>query len=187
MEIDLIKLLEKIKPTEKGVRLYCKFLENAYNKKLLKVNRIKRSSNDEIEKLSEMRKLLVEKNLAGTYSDEIFKEQNAVIEEKLKEAYASQNDELIDRYDINLITEFIQDKILNLPKTYSNSTLEQLRFLLSSIFDSGVSWSYPGYSNYKFSPVYQSIHDADKQSIPFGEPYRIRTCDQELKRLLLYR
>lgn len=187
LEEDLLKLLDKIKPTEKGVKLYCKFLEKTYNRKLLKVNKIRRNSNDEIEKLQGLRKLLVEKNLAGIYSDEIFKEQNALIEDKLREAYSSQNDEIVNKYDINSITKFIQDKILNLPKTYSNSTLEQLRFLLSSIFNSEVSWSYPGYSNYTFSPVYQSIHDADKQGITIGEPYRIRTCDQELKRLLLYR
>ena len=168
---NLIILLEKIKPTTQGIELYCNLLVKTYNKKVLKVNKIKRTSNDEINKLQALRQILVEKNLSGVYSDEIFKEQNASIEQKIGEAYEVQNDGLIDKYDINLITDFIKEKIANLPITYSNSTLEQLRFLLSSIFYSGFSWSYPGYSNYKISPIYQPIRDIDKQGIKFGELY----------------
>ena len=41
--------------------------------------------------------------------------------------------------------------------------------------------------DYKISPIYQPIRDIDKQGIKFGEPGGIRTHDQELKRLLLYR
>ncbi len=187
LEKTLIKLLEKIKPTENGINFFCNVIQKVYNKKLLKLNKIRKTSNDEIEKLQGLRRVLVEKNLSGIFSDEIFKEQNAIIEDKLREAYASQNDELIDKYNIDLIIKFVKDKLSNLPETYSTSTLEQLRFLLSSIFNSGVSWSYPGYSNYTFSPVYQSIRYPDTQGINIGEPCRIRTCDQELKRLLLYR
>jgi hypothetical protein len=58
------------------------------------LDKIKRTSNDEINKLQSLRQVLVEKNLAGTYSDEIFKEQNANIEGKLTEAYEAQNDEI---------------------------------------------------------------------------------------------
>jgi hypothetical protein len=42
-------------------------------------------------------------------------------------------------------------------------------------------------ADYKISPIYQAIRDIDKQGIKFGEPTGIRTQDQELKRLLLYR
>jgi len=62
----------------------------------------------EINKLLALRQVLIEKNLAGTYSDDIFKEQNAIIEEKLIEAHAAKNDELIDKYDINKILAFVQ-------------------------------------------------------------------------------
>ena len=46
----------------------------SYSKQVTKVNKIKRTSNDDINKLQALRQVLVEKNLAGTYSDEIFKE-----------------------------------------------------------------------------------------------------------------
>lgn len=172
---NLLKLLDEIKPTEQGVKIYCNFLLKAYNKQINNVNKIKRSSNEEIKKLQGLRQVLVEKNLAGIYSDEIFKEQNAIIEEKLKGAYEAQNDELINKYDINKITAFIKVKLSDLAKTYSTSQLDQLRFLLSSIFYTGFGWSYPGYSNYKISPIYQAIRDADKPGIHVGWGTRIRT------------
>jgi hypothetical protein len=171
----LLQLLDTVKPTEQGVNMYCNFLQRAYSKQVAKVNKIKRSSNEEIKKLQALRQVLVEKNLAGTYSDDIFKEQNAIIEEKLKEAYEAQNDELINKYDINKITTFIKEKLENLSQTYSTSTLPQLRFLLSSIFYTGFSWSYPGYSNYKISPIYQAIRDADKPGVDVGCGTWIRT------------
>jgi len=39
--------------------------------------------------------------LAGVFSDDIFKEQNAILEEKIIAAHAAKDDSLIDKYDIN--------------------------------------------------------------------------------------
>jgi len=125
-------------------------------------------ADEEINKLQALRQVLVEKNLTKVYSDEIFKEQNAVIEEKLAAAYAAKNDELVEKYDINKIISFVQDKLANLPKTYSNSNLSQLHSLIGTIFMSGFSWAYPGCSNYQISPMYQSILNADKPGVQIG-------------------
>ncbi len=133
------------------------------------------STDEEINRLQALRKVLVEKNLAGIYSDDIFKEQNAIIEEKLTAAYEAQSSELINKYDINAIIEFVKEKLSDLATTYSTSTLTQLRFLLSTIFYEGFQWSYPGYSNYKISPSYQAIRDADKLGINVGCGTKIRT------------
>ncbi len=118
---------------------------------------------------------MIEKNLAGTYSDDIFREQNSIIEKKLVEAHAVQSDELIDKYDINAILRFLEEKLSDLSATYSTSSLSQLRSLLGTIFMSGFQWGYPGYSYSGFSPVYQAIRDADKPGIDVGCGTRIRT------------
>ncbi len=91
------------------------------------------------------------------------------------------------QYNIDAITGFIEDKLSDLSLTYSVSQLPQLRCLLGSIFLSGLVWGYPGISNREISSCYQAIRDFDDEVVKFGEPDRIRTCDQELKRLLLYR
>lgn len=185
LQQELIKLLKELSPSETGLKLYCHSLLKTYNKQLQKLKRKVNMANDEIGKLQTLRQVLVEKNLAGIYSDEIFKEQNAIIEAKIVAAHAAQDDELITKYDVNKIISFLDAKLSNVGKTYESSTLSQLRCLLGTIFVSGFGWSYPGYSDYTISPLYQEILDADKKVCTIGEPGGIRTHDQELKRLLL--
>ena len=172
---ELSKLLTKVSPSEQGIEMYCKLLLKTYGQQFKKLNKTKKASDEEIKKLQALRQTLVEKNLAGTYSDDIFKEQNAIIEEKLTAAFEAQSNELIDKYNIDAITSFIEDKLSNLAQTYSTSSLTQLRFLLSTIFLPGFSWGYPGISYQGFSPVYQAIHDAGEPDIKVGCGTWIRT------------
>ncbi len=178
--------LKKMSPSEEGLQLYISLLMKTFNLKLAKLNKTKSIADTEINKLYALRQVLVEKNLNGVYSDEIFKQQNTTIEIKIIAARSSKNEALIDQYNIDSIVEFINTKLSDLGQTYANSNLSQLRCLLGTVFLSGIVWSYPGCSNYEISPLYQSIQDGDKQGVTFGDPTRIRTENQELKRLLLY-
>ena len=161
----LSNLLFRIKVTDKGINLFCSLLLKTYNKHLSKLQKTRKSSDEEIAKLNATRQVLVEKNIAGIYSDEIFKEQNAIIEERLIAAYASKSEELLEKYDINKIVNCVKTKLSDLPNTYSTSNLSQIRCLLGSIFVSGFSWGYPGCSNYQISPTYQAIREADKPDV----------------------
>ncbi len=172
---ELIKLLNHLTPTEKATNLYCTYLLKTYNRNLSNLSRIKNSADEEINKLQALRQVLIEKNLAGTFSDEIFREQNSMLEQKIIVAQTAKNDSLIDKYDINAITDFIKNKIRYLANTYTESTLNQLRCLLGSIFMSGFSWDYPGCSNQQISPLYQPILDAEEWGVRTGCQTRIRT------------
>ena len=134
---------------------------------------------EEIVKLKALRQLLVEKNLNGTYSDEIFREQNKTIEEKIIAAQIAKNDALIDKYDISKIENFIKRKISNLEETYSDpkNELQQIRSFLRSIFLSGFKWEYPGCSNDVISPLYQPILEVEEKGFPLGDPNGNRTHD----------
>ncbi len=188
LQTKLIELLRTITPSEKGLKLYCNRLLKTYNKQAAKLNKKVNTANEEIGKLQTLRQVLVEKNLAGIYSDEIFKEQNALIESKIAAAYAAQDDEIVTKYNIDKINEFLFDKLSDVGKTYSTSkSLNQIRCLLGTIFMSGFAWGYPGYSNCEISALYQEVLDSDNQGVTIGGPGGDRTHDQELKRLLLYR
>lgn len=186
VEKEMMLFLRKTSPSEEGRKLYISQLLKIYHSKALKLRKIKANSDEEIDKLHTLRKVLIEKNLSGVYSDEIFKEQNAVIENKIIAAQAAKNDEMIDQYNIDSLVEFINNKLADLGETYSNSSLSQLRCLLGSIFLSGIIWGYPGCSNREISPLYQSIQDTQTMNVPFGDPGGSRTHDKEIKSLLLY-
>ena len=175
LDIEFKKLLKKFTPTERGIRLYCAYILRTYNKKMAKLHKTKNAADEEIQKLYAVRKMLIEKNLNGTYSDEIFKEQNAAVEARIIAAQASKNDALIDKYNVDEITKFIKAKISDLEATYSTSKLSPMRCLLRSIFLSGFKWEYPGCSNDGISPLYQPILDVDKTAIPLGDPCESRT------------
>src|SRR5258708_29829493 len=97
--------------------------------------------------------------MAGTYSDEIYKEQSGLIESKMIAAQSAKSEAMIEQYNIDKIAEFIKAKLADLSVTYDSSTLSQIRCLLGSIFLSGVIWDYPGCSNRTISPIYQEIRD----------------------------
>ena len=174
VDIDLKAFLTRMSPSEEGLKLYITCLLKTFNQKKSKLNKIQQIVDQEIQKLQALRQVLVEKNLAGTYSDEIFKEQNAAIESKIITAQAAKNDTLIDRYNMDEIEKFLKEKLANLAVTYSGSTLSQLRCLLGSIFLSGMIWGYPGISNREISPVYKAIRDTSPSHVPFGDPTGIR-------------
>ncbi len=186
-DTDVKTHLKEMSPSEAGLKLYISRLLKTYHLKKSLLDKRKSEADEEISKLHALRQVLIEKNMSGTYSDEIFKEQNAAIESKIIAAQSAKNEALIDQYNIDAIVEFIKAKLADLALTYGTSTLSQIRCLLGSIFLSGLVWRYPGCSNQGISPIYQSIHQCSNDNITFGEPAGIRTRDQELKRLLLYR
>jgi hypothetical protein len=64
------------------------------------------------------------------YSPDIFKEQNKVLEEKIKGIYAAKNDTVLEKYNLETISKFIEDKFRNLNETFTASDLEQKRVLM---------------------------------------------------------
>lgn len=167
LDEEMKSFLKKMSPTEQGLKLFIKAFLNTFQKKLKEVNKRQGNAEDEVDKLKTLRQTLVEKNLAGTFSDEIFKEQNAVIEQKLAAAYSANDNELINQFNVEAGIKFLEDKLKDLSATYEASTpmLAALRSFLGSIFLSGFAWQYPGYSNCEISPLYQSIRQFDDPAV----------------------
>ena len=168
LEEELIILLKEITPTEECIELFVTFLYKTYYHRLSRLTAIKNKADEEIKKLQETRKALVEKNLSGVYSDEIFKEQNLIIEDKMAKAQITKDDSIIEKYNINTITSFIKTLLADLGETYKRSNLSQAKVLLGSIFPYGISWNYSGTLNHKISPIYQSIRTFDRGVIPLS-------------------
>ena len=177
MEEALVKFLREITPTMECLKLFIALLRRDYMKRVEILRRQKAAADVELTKLYEQRQGIIEKNLGGVYSDEIFKEQNALIEEKIIRARMTKDDTLVKRYNLEELVKFIEQFFADLGKTYLNASLTQKRALLSSIFASKLAWSYPGYSNCQISPIYQAIRDFPNSSAPVGDPKGIRTPD----------
>lgn len=175
LEEALIKDLKEITPKEECVNLFISFMYSTYHQRLARLKKIGSNAEKEIADLKLTRKLLVEKNLSGVYSDEIFKEQNKIIESKILKAQIVKDDTTIDKYNIDKVTSFIKTMLADLGETYKKSNISQIKVLLGSIFPTGVAWRENGTLNHRISPIYQAIINFDKGGIPSGGGGGIRT------------
>lgn len=133
-----------------------------------RLTKIRNAADSEIERLKTLRKSLVEKNLTGVYSDEIFKEQNAVLEDQLLQAQIVKDDGTFDKYNIEAVTDFIRTLLADLGETYKRSTISQNKVLIGSMFPSGLAWEGNGTLNHQISPIYQSIINFSETGVSSG-------------------
>ncbi len=151
-------------------------MRTTYYKRVSDLKSRKDRAEVDLSRLYEMRQALIQKNLSGVYSDEVFKEQNKLIEEQIASIRMTKDDELVNKYNIQSVVEFMRAKFSDLGKTYQESNVTQIKVLLGSIFPSGMVWGYPGYSNQHISPLYQYILHFGDDNVSFGDPMRNRTA-----------
>ncbi len=169
---ELAHYLSGITPTQEALNAFIALLRRTYYARVAQLQKRRDEADKEMQRLSEMRQQLIQKNLNGTYSDEIFKEQNKLIEDQIAALHITKDDALLAKYNLEIIITFMKEKFVNLGKTYQMSTLSQLRVLLCSIFPEGLRWGYPDYYNTSISPIYQSIRAFESEEFSFSADER---------------
>ncbi len=169
-------LLKSITLKPETAQMINAFLRRTYHQRTGALRQKRDQADVELKKIYETRQALIEKNLSGIYSDDIFKEQNKILEEKITAIQAAKDEATIEKYNLEAITKFIEAKFTNLAETYKNAPLEQKRVLMCSIFPKGLSWSYPGYSNTQISPFYRCFLDYQCESVSFGAVHVAACC-----------
>ncbi|MEN9327776.1 MAG: hypothetical protein RI947_584 [Candidatus Parcubacteria bacterium] len=175
LENKMMELLKSISPTDQCIELFTYYMYKCYAKRITRQKNTQSQADAEIKRLTELRQSLIEKNLRGIYSDDIFKEQSAIIEEKMTTAYLAKSDTLLENYDIDKIIAFMKGNLSDLGNLYKNSNIDQIKVLLGSTFTSGLTWDNSGRLNHQISPVFQAVRDADRLDFALGDPNGIRT------------
>lgn len=121
-------------------------LENIYQRRFAKIKQKQVRTNYQIQKLRDMRQSLIQKNLAGTYSDADFKEQFDLIEGQLQNMSILNKQTLLERYTKQNTQDYIKAKVTDLAKAYEGCDIKQKRTLISLLFPRGLMWNYPGLS-----------------------------------------
>lgn len=170
IEQTLITTLKEITPTRECLTLFFSLLRKEYMKRLTNLKKKNNTADTELTKLYALRQSIIEKNLSGVYSDQIFKEQNALIEDKIATIQLSKNDKVIQQYNLEEIILFVKEFFNDLGETYRNSNLTIKRIVLGSIFAEKLAWSYPGISNRQISPLYQCIRAFDNGGVALSDP-----------------
>jgi hypothetical protein len=148
VDFSLVQLLKSITPKKECLDAFIALLRSTYYKRVASLQKRKDEADGELKRLQGLRQALVEKILAGIYSDEIFREQNKLIEEQIITIQLAKDDALLAKYNLEDIIKFMKSKFDDLGRTYQEADMEQIKF--SSIF-LRTHLSYPGYSNPKLA------------------------------------
>ncbi len=182
LEGDTATYMSKISPKPEALELFITILRKMYLGRIKTVQKRKEAADQELADVYTLRQTLIEKNLRGIYSDEIFQEQNKVLEERITLARLSKSDALLEKYNLEELVAFVKSKFSDLAITYKTSRLCAKRVLMCSIFPSGMAWDYPGFSNTEISLNYQYITNPETLELTPGESGGNRTHDILLKR-----
>ena len=177
IEPETSKLLRKISLKPETAQLVNAYIRRTYALRIGTLQQKRNQADVALAKVYETRQTLIEKNLNGTYSDDIFKEQNNVLEEKIAAIQAAKDETVIEKYSLEKITKFIETKFTNLDNSFAEADLERKRTLMCSIFPKGLQWSYPGYSNTEISPFYRCFLDLQNGKVQIGAGEETLTLD----------
>ncbi len=170
LDDSLIQYFQDITPTKDQLDVFLIVLRKMFYQSLSGLQAKRVIAQEEIYKLKQMRQKLVEKNLAGVYSDEIFKEQRVIIEDKIATAESILGQTIFDKYNFDDVEKFMRAKFKDLGQTYIDSEPGVRRVLLGSICPAGLAWSYSGLSNREFNKQYQAILDIGSGNFAMSTP-----------------
>jgi len=144
MHQSFAKLLKDRPITAEHAAFYLSLLENVFQRRFTKIKQKQIRTASQISKLRNLRQSLIDKNLAGIYSDKDFKEQFDLIEDQLHNMALFSNQTSLEKYTKEATKEYIEKIIVDLPRAYEACDIKQKRTLTSLLFPKGLIWNYPG-------------------------------------------
>ena len=157
LDDSLIEFLHSITPPKEKLELFLMLLRKGFNQNFASLMAKREKAESEVMLQKKLRQTLVEKNLMGTYTDDVYKEQSKIYEDRITAAELVLGKTIYDKYNIGDVEKFMKEKFSDLGKTYVESEPGERRVLLGSICPAGLAWRYSGLSNQQFSPQYQAI------------------------------
>lgn len=109
-----------------------------------KLRQRERANSNQLQMLNDQRQSLIQKNLAGIYSDEIFTEQYSHIEQQLKNIALLKEKLPVEEFTLDKVRKNIETILADLPNAFALCGVKQKRTFLGLLFPNGLVWNYPG-------------------------------------------
>jgi len=159
LEQEFISLLESIVPKKEVLRLFQEIVKATWKERYKMSSQAQITLQRALDELKAKREALIEKNLRGVYSDELFKEQLVKIDEEIliKKSLLSESE--MDKIDIETLLNFASRFLEDFPRLWVNSNLEQKQRLQAAIFPEGLIWGYSGFRTPQLSLCFQLLQE----------------------------
>ncbi len=187
VEKEFLKLLAKIKFTEKHMQHLAEMLKEKYAAKYQQLNISQDKIREDIEALKLAKKIARKKNVEGLYTDEEYLEMKDEYQSLIAVKESLLSEKKIDITKIDTILEFVSYFMSHLDQVFIKASPEGRLAIASSIFPDGVIFDGPQFRTPKLGRGYDLTRDILTTPMNSGEPERIRTSNRYLKRVLLYR
>ncbi len=173
----LVQFLHDITPSKEQLEVFLLVLRKSFSQNIAALQAKREHAEQKISELNKMRQTLVQKNLMGIYSDEVYLTQDKIIGNQIADIEQILGTTVFDKYNMDDIDAFMKEKFADLGKTYQESGIGERRVLLGSIAPSGLTWCYSGLSNREISKEYQSILSVSTSDFAMSTAYGSRTRD----------
>lgn len=145
IEEQFVELLEKIAPKPRFVDLFTEIFKEVWHERRQDLVGNTKRIELEIKALEEYKQALVDKNLKGIYSDELFKQQIARIQEEILVKKSSLSETKMEQVDIETLTNFAKFFMTNLVRVWQIADLEGRLKFQKAIFPEGLKYDELGF------------------------------------------
>ncbi|KKR52181.1 MAG: Site-specific recombinase [Candidatus Woesebacteria bacterium GW2011_GWA1_40_43] len=152
-----LEYLREIQPSKDFTPLFSEMVAEKWESRYSHLISNQKKIQDDLEALYTVRKRLVSKNLSGVYSDEIFREQMDLIEDRIIVAKSNNNEAHLQKIDIKIVTKFMNNFLWNLDKAWKEGTLNQRKLLTGSIYPENVIFENNKFRTTKLSQSFELI------------------------------
>ncbi len=187
LEKAFISLLQTITYDKDWLKWYTEFITEKYHSQYDDSIRTSKLIEQDIEELEGAKKMARQKNMKGVYTDEEYLEMKNEYDTEIVVKKGLLAEKKMLEIDIDAILEFVVFYLSHLDRAWLDATPEGRVAIAGSIFPQGVVWDGKQFRTEVIGLGYEAVKNAKIDPSSFSEPGGIRTRDQELKRLLLYR
>lgn len=112
--------------------------------RLARLKQRQRITKNQIQRLTDQKQSMIDKNLAGIYPDDVFKEQFPLMEKQLQNMSITNDSLPFENYKLENIRKDILKNLEDLPKAFEQCDLMAKRTFMGLLFPQGLVWNYPG-------------------------------------------
>ncbi len=186
LELEFVEHLKTIEPKPELLLLFKEMIKEKWQSRYSAIEARQKALHADLKALKELRSRLVEKNLKGVYSDEVFQEQQSKIEGEILVKKSLISESRLDKIDIDIVLNFFENFLLNLSKFWVEGTVTQRQAITGSIFPNKLVYDNPGFRTDDLGLCFKLIKRFDGSSTSFGVANGDRTRDIRLHKPALY-
>ena len=172
----------EIQPKKEFATLFAEMVKEKWQVRYSHLVNNQKKYDSDLDALYTVRKRLVEKNLKGIYSDEVFKEQMDLIEDRIIVTKSNNNEAHLQKIDIKIVAKFMNNFLWNLDKAWIEGSLNQRKLLTGSIFPENLIFDNGKFRTPKLSQCFETIKQFNTTPVASWVGDETRTRD-----LLLHR